>query len=123
MAKQKLSLLSFLLFVLAIQFSFGQAAPKSSMADSINNRFRSLISASNNYQQYKVVKATKLESLRKTTHAEVSDLEESISGLNDKLAHQKAQLNEMKQALADSDTQLDAAIAAKDQLSFLGIPT
>lgn len=123
MAKRKLTFLSVLLILFAVQLSVGQDTSTTSVADSINNRFRSLISTSNNFKQYKVVKAAKLESLRKITHGEVAALEEKINGLNNQLKEQKVQLNTLKKELSDSNDQLKAAIEAKDQLYFWGIPT
>ena len=120
MKHPKLSLL-FLLLLFSQNFIFGQN--NSSIADSINQRMNSLINSSNSFQEYKVIKATSIQSLRKDIKSEISTLEENMNGLHTELAVQKKELDNFKEMLAASDAKLEEANATKDQLAILGITT
>lgn len=115
--------LSFLFFLLFFSQSFIYGQNNSSIADSIDQRMSSLINSSNSFQEYKVIKTTGIQSLRRDIKSEVSSLEENMKELHTDLASQKEELENFKELLAASDAKLEEANTTKDQLSILGVTT
>ncbi len=119
----KIHTLSFLIFLLFLSQSFIYGQNASSIADSIDQRMSNLINSSNSFQEYKVIKTTGIQSLRRDIKSEVSSLEENMKELHTDLASQKEELENFKELLAASDAKLEEANTTKDQLSILGVTT
>lgn len=120
MKQRKLPLL---LILLVFSQSIVFAQQEISVADSVNSRLSHLINSSNSYQQYKVIKKTKINSLKEDIHGEVAKLEDNIHILHEKLDKQEAQIEEFEQKLTKNKTKLEEANTRKNQLSILGINT
>jgi len=116
----KLSILMLMIFIIQNPV-FGQN--QKSTADSINDRMSNLINSSNSFQEYKVIKTSAIQNLRKDIKDEVFTLEENVNELHQKLDKQNKELEDFKELLAESDSKLEEANLTKDQLTILGIKT
>lgn len=102
--------------------SFAQSH-QTSVADSINKEFNTLINASNNFQNYKVIETVKIQNLRKDIEQEIASLETEIGNLQEQIEAQQTNLAEIQANLNESEHNLEAANQEKDQLKLLGIST
>ncbi len=117
---KKIKLLTIFTFTfLVCGFTFGQT--QTSMADSINNRLTNLISSSNSFKQYKVIKTSRIQALRKDIHTQVKTLEDDIAQLNKELKGRNTKLSALQQKLNTANKDLKAAIKSKGQLAMFGI--
>jgi|SRR5690625_1304167 len=117
MTYQKIILAVVLFFILHFVFSQN----KFPVADSIDSQFSELINSSNTFQDYKVVKIQKINSLKNEVKSSISTLEEDIDNLEKDLKNQAHQSEEYKNKLTDTQSKLEKANISKDQLSLLGM--
>lgn len=108
-----------LILLCCLNFSYAQT----SVADSINQEFNALISASNNFQNYKVIETVKIQNLRKDIEREIASLESEIGTLQDQIDAQQAHLSDIQANLSETEQHLESANQEKDQLKLLGIST
>lgn len=114
-------------FIFALAFLFIQggifAQTNTPATDSINNSLEELFNSSNNFKQYKVVKASSFQNLRRDIKNQVSNLETDMEKLHQKIKKQESQIGELQKDLKESNAGLKTAIQDKDKLSILGIDT
>lgn len=119
MRKQLLITLAVMLISYSQQLT--AQTPQVSVADSINNRLTQLIDDSNSFKQYKVIKTTSIQALRRNIHSEVATLEQKIDDVHQELNKQNAKLEGVQATLKNTEDNLEKAIASKDQLALFGI--
>ncbi|WP_143961759.1 hypothetical protein [Litoribacter populi] len=88
----------------------------------ISSQFEYLNSISNNYQEYKVVKKTNLDKIQKNITDSLDFYKVQIVDVQKELATQKTQLAEMEKKMVTAEAEKNAAIDAKDNFAFLGMP-
>ena len=118
-----------LVFVTAFNLNFQNTyAQEKNKTKSINEgdieeQFGYLITKSNNYQDYKVVKKVLLNQLRNNTIDSINDLNNNLKLKDDKIIKQDSEISELNSKLIVVSKNYEAVSIEKDQLNFLGIAT
>ncbi|MGV8945668.1 MAG: hypothetical protein ACOH1N_04515 [Lutibacter sp.] len=114
-----------LMAVIAILFittnSFSQANNKFIDSGSVKSQFDYLVDASNNYQDYKVVKATWVLKLKSNVLDSLSVSKKKIIANLDILNSQKQLLDSLQTKLTASETIVSDLKAEKESISLFGI--
>ena len=118
-----------LVFVTAFNLNFQNTyAQEKNKTKSINEgnieeQFGYLITKSNNYQDYKVVKKVLLNQLKNNTIDSINDLNDNLKLKDDKIKKQDSEISELNSKLIIVIKNYEAVSIEKDQLNFLGIAT
>ncbi len=111
-------------FILAIPlFLLTLTVSAQTDGNTIEDQFEDVIEKSNNYQEYKVVKKVKLNSLRKSILDSVNSLETEIKATRSKIEEQKGQIASLTEELSGTQQNLAASIAKEDGIEFFGVLT
>jgi preprotein translocase subunit SecF len=108
----------FILFLGAL--STGQTASQES---SIDNQFDQVIEESNDFQDYKVVKKSKLNDLRKLTNDKIGLLNDSILDKNSLIVAKDKRIAELNSNLEATKNTLKETNLEKSSMQFVGIQT
>ncbi|APD07977.1 hypothetical protein UJ101_02478 [Flavobacteriaceae bacterium UJ101] len=116
------------LFVFSIMALSGQEAKTNKEVSKINlnngtveQRIDYLISSSNNYQEYKVVKKSSLNSIKKTILDTIKGLENSLGKSNKIIDEKSKEIVTLQTNLKKTNEDLKKVTDEKDSFSFLGI--
>lgn len=90
---------------------------------SIDQQFEELIKKSNNYQEYKVVKKEKINSLRKNVSDSISLLEEHILTATSEIDQQKNIISSLNKELETTKNELTTSKEKENGIVVLGILT
>lgn len=91
--------------------------------NSIENQFIRVVDKSNNYQEFKVIKKTKINALRKNVLDSLDALEGKISTSQAEIEKQKSEIALLTQNLDTTKLNLTASIEKEDGIEVLGIVT
>ena len=91
--------------------------------NSIENQFIKVVDKSNNYQEFKVIKKTKIEGLRKNVMDSIRALEAKITTSQVEIEKQKSEIALLTQNLNTTKSNLAASIEKEDGIEVLGIVT
>ena len=97
--------------------------PKSINEGNIHQQFDYLITKSNNYQDYKVVKKVLLNQLKNNTIDSINDLNKNLQLKDAVIKKQDSQISELNSKLILVSKNYETVSKEKDQLNFLGIAT
>ncbi len=87
----------------------------------VEERIDYLISSSNNYQEYKVVKKTSLNSIKQTILDTINGLEDSLEKSNKTIDEKSKEIKDLQVNLKSTNENLEKVTNEKDSFSFLGI--
>ncbi|QDH79426.1 hypothetical protein FKX85_10425 [Echinicola soli] len=87
----------------------------------IESQFDYLNDASNNYQEYKVVKKTNLSKIKSNILDSLKVFKDQIVEKNSKINEQNAKIDQLNTGIENAENELNETLAAKDSFSFLGI--
>ena len=121
----KLLLVFIISCILNFQNTFAQEKnnPKSINEGKIHQQFDYLITKSNNYQDYKVVKKVLLNQLKNNTIDSINDLNKNLQLKDAVIKKQDSQISELNSKLILVSKNYETVSKEKDQLNFLGIAT
>lgn len=121
----KLILVFVTTFNLNFQNTYAQEKNKTKSINegNIEEQFGYLITKSNNYQDYKVVKKVLLNQLKNNTIDSINDLNDNLKLKDDKIIKQDSEISELNSKLIVVSKNYEAVSIEKDQLNFLGIAT
>ena len=121
----KLILVFVTTFNLNFQNTYAQEKNKTKSINegNIEEQFGYLITKSNNYQDYKVVKKVLLNQLKNNTIDSINDLNDNLKLKDDKIKKQDSEISELNSKLIVVSKNYEAVSIEKDQLNFLGIAT
>lgn len=108
--------------VLAISFTI-QAQDSDQTETSIDVQFEQLLEESNNFKEYKVIKKTEINKLRKNSNESFKKLNEKISSLEKSIITKDSRIASLENELDGINTELNNVNAEKDSMNFLGIET
>lgn len=108
-------LLSFLFITSAV---IGQTE-----SNTIENQFTDVIDKSNNYQEFKVIKKTKINALRKNILDSVVALEKTIETAYSEIEKQKTEISILTKNLATTQENLATSKEKEDGIEFFGMLT
>ena len=111
--------------ILNFQNTFAQEKnnSKSINEGNIHQQFDYLITKSNNYQDYKVVKKVLLNQLKNNTIDSINDLNKNLQLKDAVIKKQDSQISELNSKLILVSKNYEEVSIEKDQLNFLGIAT
>ena len=118
--------LKFSIFTLFLIFSstlvLAQEQKKLSLNDgTIDNQFEFIIKSSNRYQEFKVVKATWLNTLRAHTSDSLKALQNKLDNTNTTINTQQKEIDELKTNLTKTQDTLIATNTEKDSMALFGL--
>lgn len=121
----KLLLVFIISCILNFQNTFAQEKnnSKSINEGNIHQQFDYLITKSNNYQDYKVVKKVLLNQLKNNTIDSINDLNKNLQLKDAVIKKQDSQISELNSKLILVSKNYETVSKEKDQLNFLGIAT
>ncbi|WP_298951535.1 hypothetical protein [uncultured Nonlabens sp.] len=108
--------------VLAISFTI-QAQDSDQTETSIDVQFEQLLEESNNFKEYKVIKKTEINKLRKNSNESFKKLNQKISSLEKSIITKDSRIASLENELDGINTELNNVNAEKDSMNFLGIET
>ncbi|GHB52406.1 hypothetical protein [Mongoliitalea lutea] len=88
----------------------------------IASQFEYVNSISNNYQEFKVIKKTHMDQLKKNVVDSLKVFQQEIASQKEELRSQQTQLAEVNKDLLALKESLEEAEAARDNFSFLSFP-
>ena len=109
------------IFFLFATLSYSQNSAQKE--NSIEAQFVEVIDKSNNYQEYKVIKRTKLAGLRKNILDSIEALEESIQQKDVTIEAQNSDITSLNTRLNTTQNNLDTSIKKEGTISLFGITT
>lgn len=127
---QPKNLLLSLLFVILIPFyMYGQETPEtpekklSLDAGTIESQFDYINSKSNSFQEYKVVKKTWLSKIESNITDSIIKMKSELAEMNSASLTRKNDMDSLRAETAAAQSELEAAVATKNSIAFLGIQT
>lgn len=116
-----IGLFTFFLFT-SISIAQEEGPEPSLNSGTISSQFDYLNSVSNNFQEYKVVKRTNLDKIRKNVTDSLNVFKDQLVTVKKDLRERQEQINELENQMAEVQEQLTAAEEARDSFEFLGMP-
>lgn len=92
-------------------------------SNTIEKQFNTLISQSNNWQNYKVVEKNKLQQVQQNVKDSIANLQSTIRQNNSALSQQKTSIDSLSNQLQVLQKDLSVAIEQENNLDFIGIST
>ncbi|SFU10389.1 hypothetical protein SAMN04489724_3998 [Algoriphagus locisalis] len=105
-------------------FTFAQdtSGDKGSLqSGTIDSQFEYIYSVSNNFQEYKVVKRTNLDQLKSNILDSMRTMRTEVGDLKLLIVNEKDSINNLNSILETAEAEKLAAIAEKDNFTFLGM--
>ncbi len=87
---------------------------------SINDKFDYVITKSNNYQEFKVVKKSWLNTLKKQVLDSVNKQKTIVNQLSETIKNQKTNTNKLENKISELNTTITQINSDKEHISFLG---
>lgn len=119
MYKTNLLIISF--FIAVLNITAQESTTNSENPNTIDQQFSEMLSSSNNYQDYKVIKKYKLNQLQKNTRDSIDGLRSEIDVLQNQIDTQNSKIGALNTSLDETKGTLDSTRAEKDSINFLGI--
>ncbi len=115
-----------MIFLFVITLSFAQDSiqndGQASMNGTLDKQFDYVVQKSNNFQEYKVVKKDFLTILKRNSLDSVNRFKTELADLKTEFASHSATVQQLKDTLKTTQTELDKLKIAQDNVSFLGAP-
>ncbi len=119
MKKATLSLLSICFGMMYLNVHSQEA--ESTGPKTIDEQFTEMVSSSNSFEDYKVIKKYKVAALQKNTKDRIDGLQKEIETLNTQIANQKSEVEKLNTSLASTQTTLENTNKEKDSMNFFGV--
>lgn len=106
------------------EFTFAQDSTEdkgSLESGTIDSQFEYIYSVSNNFQEYKVVKRTNLDQLKSNILDSMRTMRTEVGDLKLLIVNEKDSIKNLNAILETAESEKLAAIAEKDNFSFLGM--
>lgn len=113
-----------LLFLLSISLSSAQVQPEEKLSlnkGTIDNQFEYVITKSNRYQEYKVVKTTWLYALKAHTLDSLKAVKKQLADTKQVVDNQDKEIQVLKTNLSDTNSTLNQTNLEKDSMSLFGM--
>lgn len=94
-----------------------------SQDNSLENQFDEVLKKSNNYQEYKVVKKTDLNTLKSNTLSTVSQLESTIESSTQEINSQKSTITNLNKELESTKNNLEISKDKEKNIEVFGFKT
>lgn len=107
----------FILLLLTSLLSFSQEE------NTLENQFDDVFNRSNNYLEFKVVKRTDLNLLKKSSLDSISTYKNALLQMQGELESQQIQLGIVQNSLNETNQKLSKTEQRENEISFLGIQT
>lgn len=107
----------------ATLLTFTLSSYAQSDTNTIENQFNTLISQSNNWQNYKVVEKNKLQHVQQNVKDSIHSLQTTIRQNKAALIGQKASIDSLSNQLTALQKELTIAVDQENNLDFIGIST
>lgn len=91
--------------------------------NTLENQFDEVYSRSNNYQEFKVVKRSDLNSLKKSTLDSIEVYKNALAQMQSELESQQIELGLIQTNLTETNEKLSVAEQRENEISFFGIQT
>lgn len=103
--------------VLYLNISFAQVSSETT----IDDKFETLITTSNNFKGYKVVNADELSALQLLTSKRIAQLKEEMASTQQATVARDKEIAELQQQLESLEAQLEEVTAEKESISIMGM--
>lgn len=107
----------------ATLLTFTLSSYAQSDTNTIENQFNTLISQSNNWQNYKVVEKNKLQHVQQNVKDSIQSLQTTIRQNKVALIEQKTSIDSLSNQLTALQKELTIAVDQENNLDFIGIST
>lgn len=97
--------------------SFAQSAT----SPNLNDQFKTIIEGSNNFQEYKVIKQTQINTLWKNTLDSLNQKQQNIFQSQQEIKNLKATIAKLQKSVTAKENELQKAQNSVDEISFLGL--
>ena len=105
-----------------LTFAQSDSEDKGSLkSGTIDSQFDFIYGASNNFQEYKVVKRTNLDQLKSNILDSMRTMRKEVGDLKLLIVSGKDSINNLKTSLVNAEAEKQVAIDEKDNFSFLGM--
>ena len=111
------------LFPLLALLLISSATFAQNQSNTIEDQFTDVIDKSNSYQEFKVIKKTKINALRKSVLDSVASLELTIETVNSEIEKQKSEIATLTQDLSVTQESLTTSIEKENGIELFGIVT
>ncbi|GHC52509.1 hypothetical protein [Ulvibacter litoralis] len=110
-------------FTLLLFFTFSSVFYAQEKTNTIEDQFTDVIEGSNSYQEFKVIKKTEINTLRKNVLDSVSALELKIETANSEIEKQKSEINTLTENLSTTKKELVISKEKEDGIELFGVIT
>lgn len=104
--------------LLVLFFSFILTAQET---NTLPEQFDEVVNKSNSYQEFKVVRKTSLESLKRSVVDSISVYQQALAQMQSEIESQKIENDLLQTNLAETNSKLEESMDKQDGISFLGI--
>ncbi len=112
--------LSFILCFLITTLSVAQEDTTTQGPKTIDEQFSELIESSNNYQQFKVIDKSKINTLQAKTKERIESLNAEIADLKKQIAAQDVEAKKLESSLTETQDTLTTVETEKDSMNLFG---
>ncbi|MBW3469119.1 hypothetical protein [Arthrospiribacter ruber] len=116
-----IGLLTFFAFTTYVVGQQEEPAP-SLNSGTISSQFDYINSVSNNFQEYKVVKRTNLDKIRKNVTDSLNVFKDQLVTVKKDLKERQEQIAGLEAQMSELQDQLTLAVSERDSFEFLGMP-
>ncbi len=104
--------------LLVLFFSFILTAQET---NTLPEQFDSIVNSSNSFQEFKVVRKTSLESLKRSVVDSISVYQQALAQMQSEIESQKIENDLLQTNLSETNSKLEESMEKQDGISFLGI--
>ncbi|HZH86602.1 MAG TPA: hypothetical protein VFD77_04745 [Brumimicrobium sp.] len=112
-----------IIFISTLFIGLGFVGISQEQNNTIKAQFTDLIKKSNSYQDFKVIKTSKLGVLQRNIQDSLTSLEKAIVNSDKTILEQKSTIDSNNRQIESLKTELDQAQKNVDNIEFLGTPT
>ena len=114
--KYLITIIAFVLFSLA-------STAQEATTESIDNRFEEVVDGANDFKEYKVIKKSEINNLRREVAKYSTSLNDKIAQLGDTITDQRRTIKQLRDEVSTTDQELVNVNAEKDSMNVMGIQT
>ena len=111
------------IFTLLALLVLSSAIYAQNKGNTIEDQFTDVVDKSNNYQEFKVIKKSKIYGLRKNILDSIAALELKVETANTEIDRQKNEINTLTQDLSTTRQNLTTSIEKEDGIELFGVLT
>ncbi len=115
--------MKYLITIIAFVFLSLTSIAQEATTESIDSRFEEVIDGANDFKEYKVIKKSEINNLRREVSRYSTSLNDKITQLGDTITDQRRTIKQLREEVLTTDQELVNVNAEKNSMNFMGVQT